>query len=389
MRPPPFRRRPPEAGPTRPDSERAEGSFEARSPRDFPCMQCGASVEFRPGSTSLVCAHCGSVNEIPEAEERVEEIDFHEHLARAGADEPVLERTVVKCPSCAAETTLRENATSDACPYCGTPLVAAEAHGERTLRPRSLLPFRLDAAAARERFAAWIRGLWFAPNGLARFARADHGLEGVYVPYWTYDCRATTSYRGMRGDDYWVSESYTTRENGRTVTRTRQVRKTRWRPASGTVRDVFDDVLVVASRALPRELTEALEPWDLGGLLPYDDRFLAGFRSERYSIDVEAGFARAREIMDVRIRETICRDIGGDHQRILSTTTRHDDLTFKHVLLPIWIGVYRHRDRVFRYLVNARTGEVKGERPWSWVKIAFAMLAAAIVGLVIWRLEGR
>ena len=44
------------------------------------------------------------------------------------------------------------------------------------------------------------------------------------------------------------------------------------------------------------------------------------------------------------------------------------------MLLPVWISSYRFSNTVYRFLVNARTGEVQGERPWSWVKILLAVL---------------
>lgn len=50
-----------------------------------------------------------------------------------------------------------------------------------------------------------------------------------------------------------------------------------------------------------------------------------------------------------------------------------------HVLLPMWITSFRFGGRIFRILVNARTGEVQGERPYSWVKITLFVLAIAAV----------
>jgi hypothetical protein len=79
------------------------------------------------------------------------------------------------------------------------------------------------------------------------------------------------------------------------------------------------------------------------------------------------------------IQATVCRDIGGDEQRVLSVSTQYDKITFKHLLLPVWLSAYRFRDRVYRILINARTGEVQGERPYSAAKIA----AAVILGLLL------
>ena len=60
-----------------------------------------------------------------------------------------------------------------------------------------------------------------------------------------------------------------------------------------------------------------------------------------------------------------------------------------HLLLPVWVAAYRYRGRSFRFVVNAQTGRVRGERPWSWIKITLAALAAALViGAVIVLTEG-
>ena len=83
--------------------------------------------------------------------------------------------------------------------------------------------------------------------------------------------------------------------------------------------------------------------------------------------------------MDEGIRRLVRRDIGGDEQRITSVNTQHDNVTFKHILLPIWISAYRYKDRVYRFLINSRTGEVQGERPWSWVKIVLLVMAVLLL----------
>jgi len=36
-------------------------------------------------------------------------------------------------------------------------------------------------------------------------------------------------------------------------------------------------------------------------------------------------------------------------------------------------------------MINARTGEVQGERPYSWIKITLAVLVGiAIIGGIVW-----
>jgi hypothetical protein len=161
------------------------------------------------------------------------------------------------------------------------------------------------------------------------------------------------------------------------------VQRTRWSYVSGRVENTFDDILVLASNSLPRKIAQRLEPWDLKNLVPYRDEYLSGFVAESYQVDLPQGFESAKQIMDGVIRQTICRDIGGDHQRIASVETQYENVTFKHTLLPVWISAYRYREQVFRFLVNARTGEVQGERPYSAWKITVLVLSILLAVLVI------
>ena len=153
-----------------------------------------------------------------------------------------------------------------------------------------------------------------------------------------------------------MQELYRTIENGREVERVRMVTKTRWIPVAGRVARFFDDVLVLASRSLPREVTERLEPWDLANLTPYREEYLSGFQSEMYQVELDQGFERAREIMAVTIRRDIERDIGGDHQRIHAADTRYDDIRFKHILLPVWMSAFRFRAKTYRFVINGLRG---------------------------------
>jgi DNA-directed RNA polymerase subunit RPC12/RpoP len=287
----------------------------------------------------------------------------------------------VKCTACGAESSLNPNVTAGRCPFCGSPIVT-QGHPHRQIKPRSLLPFHVRRERADAAFKRWLDSLWFAPNDLKKFAYAG-GLKGVYIPYWTYDANTDSHYTGQRGDDYWETQHYTTMVNGKPSRQTRQVRKTRWRSVSGQVFNTFDDILILASHSLPRNYTESLEPWDLQNLVPYADEYLAGFVAESYQMPLDEGFTHAKQVMDEHIAASIRRDIGGDHQRIHSTDTRYDDITFKHVLLPLWISAYRYRDRSFRFLVNARTAEVCGERPYSPWKITLAILAALLLVLIV------
>jgi len=353
----------------------AEGTQAAPAKeRRFPCGKCGASLVFKPGADALTCPYCGHENPIAQAEAHVEEHDFLATLDGLAAQQETQDAITVHCQGCGAESTLPPDTSADECPFCGTAIVSTQ-KSVKQIKPKSLLPFKVTREQARASFKKWLRSRWFAPNALKKIARVQGKLQGMYVPYWTYDCNTVTAYRGQRGEYYYVTRRM--RVNGKM--QTRRERKTRWYPASGVVQNVFDDVLVLASRSLPKEHAIALEPWDLQSLVPYQDDYLSGFRAETYQVGLKDGFQVAQGIMDGPIRETVCRDIGGDTQRISAMDVTYKNVSFKHVLLPVWLSAYRYREKVYRFLVNARTGEVQGARPWSWIKISLAVLAGALV----------
>jgi hypothetical protein len=204
-------------------------------------------------------------------------------------------------------------------------------------------------------------------------------MNGVYVPYWTFDADTRSDYRGAKGIHYYETRTVTVNVNGKNETRQEQVQKTRWYPTSGTVSRSFDDVLTIASTSLPTRLGDGLEPWDLSLMQTYTPDYLAGFQAEGYTVALADGNTVAKAKMANVIREDVRRDIGGDEQRIDSVNTDYSAETFKHILLPVWMAAYKYNAKSYRFLVNGQTGEVQGERPWSVWKITFAAIGVAIV----------
>lgn len=386
---------PPLPTPTEP-AEVREPSLSKAPPegRLFPCLKCGAKVQFDPRSRSLKCPYCGHETKIEEEDDdEVQERDFDAYaskLSRSGARGVIAGySTQVRCTGCGAMVLLEDKVVTEDCPFCGTHLENKPEHVEGMIAPESLIPFGVDLRAARDSFISWLHSLWFAPTKLKLLALLGK-LTGVYIPYWTYDAMTYTRYRGMRGDNYTVTETYTDRDaQGNSVTRTRTVVRTRWTPVSGEVQHFFDDVLVCGSHSVPRHLVRKLEPWELHELEPFKAEFLAGLKTERYAVDLKEGLVEAKQLMEPTIVSLIRQDIGGDHQQIGDKHTRYLGVTFKHCLLPVWVAHYRYHDKLFQILINGRTGKVAGERPWSFWKI-FTLVAAilvvvALVTALVWK----
>ncbi|MGL4279788.1 MAG: TFIIB-type zinc finger domain-containing protein [Albidovulum sp.] len=353
----------------------------------FPCPQCGADLRFSPGEGTLVCDHCGHTEPLSAQRTRtqpIQELDLRRGLEAALPDTEMEVSRISRCPNCGAEVEFDPAVHSTDCPFCATPVVT-DTGESRHIKPKGVAPFDITETQAREAMNQWLGSRWFAPSGLQDYARKGRALQGVYVPYWTFDADTRSSYSGRRGTIYYETQAVQVRDQqGRVRTEMRQVPRIRWTPVSGRVARFFDDVLVLAARSLPKSHTDALLPWDLTRLEPYQPEFLAGFRSEGYTVSLQDGLTEARAYMDAMIERDVRFDIGGDRQEVHSVNTEVSDVTFKHILLPVWTAAYKFRGESFRFVVNGQTGKVQGERPWSPWKIAFAVVVGLIVaaGLV-------
>jgi hypothetical protein len=363
------------------DDETASGL-----PPTSTCPTCGAQLSYAPGTTALECEACGSEHEIALVDAQVREHSLDEwHAANRTTRVAHLAAHELQCRSCGATSETTELST--ACQFCGGALVAVESP-EGLVEPEGVIPFQVDRSQARDAFRAWVSSRRFAPSSL-RQVGATEGLTGTYLPHWTYDAHTESDYRGQRGDHYYVTRTRQVSDgNGGTRTETYQERRTRWRRKHGHVRRDFDDVLVLASHALDPEKVDEMAPWHLGEARPFQPEFLTGYSTIRYDVDPLTGAESARRRMVATIEQDVRRDIGGDEQRIHDLDVEYSDNTFKLLLMPLWIASYLHAGTTYQVLVNARTGEVVGDRPYSAIKIALAVLAAlavvaAIVGIVL------
>jgi ribosomal protein S27E len=358
----------------------------------FPCPSCNADMAFDPRTSGLKCPYCGTEKELPHVPGAVDEYDLASYIGdgRGALARLSAQAMQVTCSGCGSTIAFEPPETAGECPFCGAKIVAQPTLADPLIAPQGVLPFAVPKKEAQSKIREWISTRWFAPNALKKMAQHD-GIGGVYLPFWTYDAGTRSDYVGQRGEHYWETEHYTTTDSqGRTVRQSRQVQKTRWYPASGRVARDFDDIVVAATQSVDEGRLDALQPWDLEQVAPFSPAFLSGFKAQRYQVEVGAGFERAKQIMAGVIHSDVRHAIGGDVQRVISIRTDYFDPTFKHLLLPVWIAAYRFEGKVYQVTVNARTGEVAGERPYSVWKIAGAILLGLIaIALIVYFTQGQ
>ncbi len=345
-------------------------------------------MQFDPATGALKCPFCGQTRALPAEDPaglRPHPLEQYLGAGDGATLRPLTGQALeAACGGCGSVVAFEPPEVAGACPFCGSALVAQPKAADPLIAPDAVLPARIPKTQAQAEVRRWLETRWFAPNALKRMARQE-GIGGVYLPFWDYDAATRSRYQGARGEHYWETETYQESDGqGGAVQRTRQVQRTAWYPAAGEVSRQFTDVLIAASHSVAESTLNALEPWGLEALCPYEPAYLAGFKAQRYQVELAGGFEKAKGVMRQTIEADVRRAIGGDEQRIDHLETQYDAVMFRHLLLPVWIGAYRFQNKVYQVAVNARTGEVQGERPFSAWKIALlAILVAALVALVM------
>jgi ribosomal protein S27E len=240
----------------------------------------------------LTCDSCGAKEALPAGKDQVVERDFREALKTGAAPKGMgVETHDFMCKGCGATTMVDASVSSIECGFCGTPIVKPDAYAQNVIRPSGLAPFKIEKRRAREMFAAWIGQGWFLPSDLKKIAKLSK-LDGVYLPYWTFDAQTHSYWTADAGYYYYVEVEYTDAQGKK---QKRQERRVRWVPVSGEYKDFFDDVLVPASTGVKAENAAKIEPFILKEVINFDPKYLLGWRSEVYGVDPETGLERAEK----------------------------------------------------------------------------------------------
>lgn len=341
------------------------------------CPACNAAIQFNPQTSKLSCPYCGFEEEIAQPEQQkdqlAEEIDFESALERGNFNWGE-EKKIVICNTCAGESVYDALEIANVCPYCGSNHLM-ESSAENALAPNGVCPFRVTREEADENFKKWIKGKWFAPNEARRKAKAD-AFTGVYLPYWTFDSKTASQYTAEYGIDRTETDS---EGEKRTVTD--------WYKTSGFHQEFIDDCLVRATTRYEEDLLKKVEPFQTGESLAYNKEYLTGYVAERYSIGLKDGWKMAQNDIHDHLEQSISRVVkrkyNADSVRNIRFSTTHSNVTYKYVMLPLWVSSFRFKDKVYQFLVNGQTGKVGGQAPISIIKVTFAIIFTLIVLAVV------
>lgn len=343
---------------------------------DKKCPSCGGVMDFDPATGGLSCPYCGHTEEIPvenTGSESAEELALEDADKVGNCDWGVAKKTVI-CKACGAESVYDALEISAVCPFCGSNQVM-EAADQDTMAPGGVVPFKISDKQASDLFKNWIKHKWFCPK-LAKESAKAKNFKGIYLPFWTFDAMTQSVYRGEFGRDKAKRD-----KDGKTKI------ETTWYPVRGAHEEFFDDELVCATTNQNQSMLQGLNPYDTKDNKAYRPEYVAGFAAERYAIGIKEAWQMAKQSIKYKLRGSIERRIttenNANHVRNLQVDSTFSKLTYKYLLLPVWISSYKYKEKVYQFMVNGQTGKVSGKTPISIPKVVITVIAFILIFVLL------
>ena len=255
---------------------------------NYKCPACGGGIKFNPQTGKVVCEYCDSSYTIEEIEKiygvQQESTSTSAHSSSqqtsqtAGFDSQegtwdtdglnsnwgseAQNMREYNCPSCGAAIICDASTAATSCPYCDNPTVIETQFS--SLRPDYVIPFKLmknDAISALKEF---YKNKKVLPK---EFSSENHleEIKGIYVPFWFFDGTA----EGFANfDTTTVSRRFM---GNKEIVTTRHFECRR----AGTLE--FSKIPVDASKKMPDDLMDSLEPFDYSELKEFSTAYLPGF----------------------------------------------------------------------------------------------------------------
>lgn len=339
-----------------------------RSAHDYSCPGCGGPLKYLPERCELFCEYCGK--EIPlDGQKSKEENDFFE--GQKEDNEWSHETKVVHCANCGADNVIDSSVMSITCPFCGSNQVV-DTQELAGIKPHRIIPFKLSNTQITQNYFNFIKSRFFLPKTF-RKKIPNLKISGVYLPVWTFDSFATSSYDGELGEHYTVRVG--SGKNAHTEVRVRYFH------INGVDQTIFDDLLINAGKMINQKELMKLAPFNTNQAIVYDKRYLAGFASEHYQLRLNPGWEAAKVRMNTIIKNKILGNYIYDEITYLNVNTSYNNIKYKYVLIPIWIGTYQYGKKSYYFLGNGESGKIIGNSPVSKKKILILVLV--IVAVII------
>jgi len=335
--------------------------------QEYECPACGGAMEFNPSTQKLKCPFCDS------------EFDVKDYIANHNSNntgaateasdssgETDEQLYVYSCGSCGGEIITTESLGSTKCPFCSNNIVVKEKF-DGEFKPDYIIPFQKTKEDAINTYKKYVSERKLIPRVFAEKNHIDE-IKGIYVPFWLYD--ATEEFSGT----YNATRTRTWSDRHYVYTETKYYSVYR----KGT--ESFKYVPVDASKEMPDDLMDSLEPFDHSKMTSFNMGYLAGFFANKYNVNSDDSIPRAIKRMEHTTKFDFANTVSGYSTVIPQHIDCHTiNSSHKYALYPVYVLNTSWEGKNYLFAMNGQTGKFVGNLPFSLLQavkyyIPFALL---------------
>ena len=331
------------------------------------CPNCGGTMQFDPQAGKLKCIFCDSLFTQEEAEAFFNQQNEEEEIKESGSDWGDLAEGMraYSCNTCGAEIICDQNTAATKCPYCDNTTVI-EAQFSGAIKPDFVIPFAFTKEQAMEKYKSYYEKRKLIPKDFLTGSKVEE-IQGVYVPFWLYDGSVNIDAEFEAAD--------------KTETDKEIIRKIYKAERRGTVS--FENVPADASKRMPDDIMDSVEPFTFADLKPFSMTYMPGFLAERFDVEGDDDLQRAEK-----------RVVNSAKQKT-KETVKHNEVTEKrgdykvnytkkkYAMLPIWYLTTSWQGKQWNFAMNGQTGKFTGDLPIDNTKLGLITGGSAIAVAVV------
>ncbi len=260
----------------------------------------------------------------------------------------------LQCQSCGGSIAFPEGKATPYCPFCGSEKQVEKPINLQLLPPEIMLDFEISQNDADVSFRIFAKSSFWYPKDI-RTAKLE--LQMLLLPAWMWSGTSEIHYNGL------VSAST---NSGK-------------RPISGISKQYFSQILVPASKAVSLNELNNIAPFEVSSHHPFDPSTIeypyeVGELTEHIALGIAQKTMQGMHGSKISMEESLTD--------FHSSAVFHD-LKGIPALLPVYIGVYRRKDKFYRVVINGLSGKLTGEAPFDWVKAILIGLGLFAICVII------
>lgn len=337
---------------------------------DEKCLGCGATIKYDVKKKKFICEYCKSEFTLDDLNKHKNKINKKDNLTREFSKMQDMEGYI--CKNCGAEIISLENISSTTCLYCkSSAIIKNRLTG--IYKPDSIIPFKYTKEDAIAEWKNLCKGRPLIPKGFKDINNISE-MEGLYVPFWLYDCDNDT-YLKCDGTKVstWMDSRYV-------YTKTDYYKIERGGILS------FESIPNDAATRFDDTIMNSIEPFNYKDLVEFNPSYLAGFLSEKYDVLATDAYKNASNRIEDDSKNYLKGLMKG--YATLIPKENNNQITVnktKYVFLPVFVLNIKYNDKIYHFAMNGQTKKMVGEIPVDKKKLFFLIFIsfAIIFGLLI------